>query len=132
MSERLGIDIDVNGDYTLDGWRYQDGWLHPQRGFSFDKHRCFAILRKLAELSDEEAEGSFSTPLATGELSIRLNNSNWHEEELTDKLWNLLKHKYPNRPLTAEERIENALEVLNKNYRLEPHDVAMLVDVLRG
>ena len=119
--------IEVEGQPTMLGLEYDttSGLFGPYIRLSkhvvlMNQARCNAILRKLAELDDDETTGikALFDPV---EGTIKLVGGIYREEDLENYIHLLRKAKYHKKTLTPEEKIEKALELLSLNA-VHDHD----------
>jgi len=116
MSETFTIGVEggpEESDDDLNDCRYEPGSDHVRPGIYVARHskymnaaRCHAILRKLAELSDEK-------PTSYGR------NHPWQEDKdeegLEKMLWELRKAKYQKKSMTPDERLKKIANIVHNS-----------------
>ena len=122
--------IKVPGDGFGD---FEDCQYHAGKKGSYDpfidldsrtcltKLSCFAILRKLAELSEEEVSkqvvwGSDPYPY------YKCLGGLFTKEHLEEFLWEVLKSKYKKNTLTTEDKIKKAVKILRGGIYVDGKD----------
>jgi len=103
------------------------------RGVNLDVDRCNAIQRELAKRSNE--------PLEMGGIQYDSHNQplcpmhgTYYEADLEENLWEIRKAKYQTPTLTAEEKIEKAIEELRRDYggRVQSVHIDKALEILEG
>jgi len=135
MKKTFTIEVDSGDD--LGNCKYIAGDDHCRPGIMIDdrriftRARCHAILRKLAELSEEGHDRSFHVMSDNNEY-LMTPGGNYSEEYLERCLWQLRKSKYQKMSLTPEEKIKKALTFLKSQSWNDSSHLDNAIKILEG